>query len=673
MLCYKISAYPVRVVAMLCCLFQVGKASDISEKRAEIASHTAEDHEKVLLLHSLAYEYLCEDEDSSSYLIDYAHQLADKLSYVQGIALSLQLKGILMNMQGKYYKAIRYYKQSIPYYRNLEDTALIASLYKNMGDSYRSLYYHDSAITCYYQSLKIRKLQEDKKKIAMLQNSIGILYKNMRDFDRALSHYRKSLAIYQQLEDSEKIGRVLYNMAVVKRENHQLDSALQDYQESLIYRQDSTSIMFSYNGLGLTYMLMGQYDKSLDYFDKNIAYYRRNSYDKLLAYTYNNVGDVYYRMGDYDNALKLRRQALQYSQSIIDLNLNKFIYIGMVDAFKGLRIFDSALYYTDRYNTIEANLYTIRRDSIVASLREAYQADILRERVAYLGEKDKRKQQWIWGISVISILSLILLSSWLINYRRKQRDQLQLLDQQKEIMAQRDEINKQVLIDMVKEQEIELQDGMRIAEQRTRNKIAYELHEGVQNIMAFSIISLEMIGNKLKNYLESQSLWEDYTTSIKMMRETKEDIRKISHNLRSEDIRAAGWLKVIRNFCDILNKSSDINIHFRTPNLEEVSLTPEKEIHITRILQELLHNIIKHSKADEVHLDISQKDEQIYIYLEDNGKGFDTKGTFEGVGIKHLRARAESMNSVFVIDSEEGHGTRVELIVPKDKPKILKM
>jgi len=658
---------------MTCCLFQVVKALDTSEKRAKLESHTAEDREKVYLLQNLAYDYISSDEDSALFLIDYAYELSSKLSYTKGIALSLQLRGILMNTQSKHYKALRYYKQSIPYYRNLKDTTLMAPLYKNMGDSYRSLYYHDSAINCYYQSLTIRKLQGDKEKIAMLQNSIGILYKNMRNFDQALSHYRESLAIYQQLEDHERIGRVLYNMAVVKRENLQLDSALQAYQESLIYREDSASIMLNYNGLGLTHMLMKQYDKSLNYFDKIINYYKRNNDDKLLAYTYINVGDVYYQMGDYDNALNLRRQAIQHSQSIIDPNLNKLIYVGMADAFKGLKKFDSALYYTDMYNTIEANLYTLRRDSIVASVREAYQADILKERVAYLGERDRRRQQWIWGISIISMLSVILLSSWLVNYRRKQRDQLQLLDQQKEIMAQRDEINKQVLIDMIKEQEIELKDGMRIAEQRTRNQIAHELHEGVQNIMAFSIISLEMIGNKLKNYLESQGLWEDYKTSIKMMRDTKEDVRKLSHNLRSEDIRATGWLKVTRNFCDIINRSSDINIHFRTSNLEEISLAPEKEIHITRILQELLHNIIKHSQADEVHLDISQRDGQIHIYLEDNGMGFDTKAPFEGVGIKNIRARAESMNSVLMIDSEEGLGTRVELIVPKDKLKILKM
>jgi signal transduction histidine kinase len=85
-----------------------------------------------------------------------------------------------------------------------------------------------------------------------------------------------------------------------------------------------------------------------------------------------------------------------------------------------------------------------------------------------------------------------------------------------------------------------------------------------------------------------------------------------------------------------------------------------------RVLQEIVNNIIKHSQATEVSIQLIRHDSEINMMVEDNGVGFDAKKIeeFDGIGLKNIQSRIEFLNGKVDFDSQPGRGTIVNIEVP---------
>jgi len=79
--------------------------------------------------------------------------------------------------------------------------------------------------------------------------------------------------------------------------------------------------------------------------------------------------------------------------------------------------------------------------------------------------------------------------------------------------------------------------------------------------------------------------------------------------------------------------------------------------------KECLHNIVKHSAASMVNIDVLYAGRTVVLTITDNGKGFNPKSHTSGLGLKNLKARAEQINGDLDISSEPGKGTRISLSV----------
>ena len=98
--------------------------------------------------------------------------------------------------------------------------------------------------------------------------------------------------------------------------------------------------------------------------------------------------------------------------------------------------------------------------------------------------------------------------------------------------------------------------------------------------------------------------------------------------------------------------------------------SPEIDILLYRCTQEALNNVIKHSEATDVTIDIIQEEREIRMRIKDNGKGFDTKEHFDGningsgIGLLGMKERVSLMNGSLRIHSEENKGFELEILVP---------
>jgi signal transduction histidine kinase len=91
---------------------------------------------------------------------------------------------------------------------------------------------------------------------------------------------------------------------------------------------------------------------------------------------------------------------------------------------------------------------------------------------------------------------------------------------------------------------------------------------------------------------------------------------------------------------------------------------PPQALHLTRIVQEVLTNILKHAAASSVRIAACCSEPYIEVCIADNGPGFDPATVLTGRGLRYVSQRAASLHGSVVIDTRPGAGTSVRLLLP---------
>ena len=110
-------------------------------------------------------------------------------------------------------------------------------------------------------------------------------------------------------------------------------------------------------------------------------------------------------------------------------------------------------------------------------------------------------------------------------------------------------------------------------------------------------------------------------------------------------------------------KKTNIKCEYDLPEINGKFDRQETTI-IFRILQEILTNIARHSRADKVSFSFSKKDDHYLLIASDNGIGFELNGSYNGnsLGLMGMRERAISIGAEIDIDSAPGKGTMITLL-----------
>ncbi|WP_304507847.1 ammonium transporter [Anaerotignum sp.] len=200
-------------------------------------------------------------------------------------------------------------------------------------------------------------------------------------------------------------------------------------------------------------------------------------------------------------------------------------------------------------------------------------------------------------------------------------------------------------------------------QEKEREKIARDLHDGVGQSLVALKINLGLIHNSTKD----EALKEQTSKTIKLADSTIEEIRNVMYNLKPVGLNQDGLAKSIRNLCNKLNEIGSIRFNCKIddhlPRWDETV-----EMNIYRIIQESLTNIIKHSGGTEAYVNmLILNDKIILLRISDNGSGFDISSVSRGIGLNSIRERADMISAALFIESEKGVGTRIIMEVPYEK------
>ncbi len=202
------------------------------------------------------------------------------------------------------------------------------------------------------------------------------------------------------------------------------------------------------------------------------------------------------------------------------------------------------------------------------------------------------------------------------------------------------------------------------AEESERKRIARELHDQVgQNLTALGI-NLNMLRAQLSDVL-TREIDSRLNDSLNLLEETVAKIRDVMTDLRPSVLDDYGLMAAIRWYGEQFSNRTGIGIVVGGREFKP-RLTPEVEIALFRIVQELLTNVAKHAVASRVTLSLVEKGERVSLTITDNGIGFDPiisdrSGREKGWGLLNIRERAESIGGKLTVESKPGQGTHVKI------------
>jgi signal transduction histidine kinase len=203
------------------------------------------------------------------------------------------------------------------------------------------------------------------------------------------------------------------------------------------------------------------------------------------------------------------------------------------------------------------------------------------------------------------------------------------------------------------------------AQEEERRAIARELHDEVGQILTVLKINLVLTQREVRDQVGPRLLAE----SVDLVDRLIGQVRDLWRNLRPSLLDELGLPSALQALVDSAAKRAGLDVEFQTdPRIER--LAPDWEITCYRVVQESLTNVIRHSRARCVRVELAQSEAYFQISVSDDGIGFDVEEVLSGtsagahMGVLGMRERLSLVGGTLSIESRPGHGTQVRVSLP---------
>jgi signal transduction histidine kinase len=195
--------------------------------------------------------------------------------------------------------------------------------------------------------------------------------------------------------------------------------------------------------------------------------------------------------------------------------------------------------------------------------------------------------------------------------------------------------------------------------EKERARIGTDIHDELGpllSVIKFRISSIQT--NNAEDRSEMNIANQQLDDAIRKM-------RTIANNLVPVILQRKGLIIAIEQFLDEVESASKLKIKFMH---DLNSVIPEQmSLNVYRIIQELVHNCIKHAKASSGEIALKEEDGSLLINYNDNGVGFEHEEKLndtDGIGLRSIRNRAELMSGKIKVHSSKDEGTTYKITIP---------
>jgi signal transduction histidine kinase len=578
-----------------------------------------------------------------------------------------ELMGIDIN------KSLQFAQKAIELSEKIKSKEFLAQAHSDIGSVYNRLTVFDKAKYHYLEALKLRKELGHDIKIAGIYSNIATILIRQSEHEEALEYSFQSLKKYEEIGDITQQTKILGNISIIYSELQQLESALKFSRKCLdLSRKNNIKIMEAQSmmQIGAYHFEKIEMDSALYYLTAAKDIFEEIGYIYELGGIYSNIGRLYFNQDKLVEAENFILKGLEYREKVGDslgigmsfINLgeleqrkknvnlsneflnkslkifvdnNGFIHIKRIYALLienaiATKDFSKAVDLYQIYDVYKDSLYDTNISNELTKMQVLYETEkkeaenliLKQDNDIKLLEIERKNRAII--ILFVSIL-IILLAVWLV-------------------------INQ---INLKKKQQ-ELESKLKL--QKEKERISRDLHDNVGGQLSFVLYSTESLDS---NELEKNPhIVEDINASVKSV---ISNLRETIWAINDEEISIQDISDKLKVYAKNILRYTNTKVVFQDDISGNINYNSSKGLNIYRICQEIINNVFKHAKAEELKISFYADNKHQKIIISDNGKGFNKENIEAGNGLNNISQRAKETEINVVCESE--NGTKYTLIV----------
>lgn len=587
--------------------------------------------------------------------------------------------------------ALVLYEEALHLSRELNYTMGVIKYYTNATYVYNVLGRYDTALVLNLQSVEIARAFGNQERLAACLANVGSSYLNLRNYEASIDYTLQALRVYESLKMTLQLSSLASNLSVIYRETSQLDKSLEYGRRGVTYARGSESqyhLIMALNNLALVYTEMSKPDEAIVLLQESLKLSKEteNVWSQITVNL--NMVDAYIKLSQFDNLKPYLDEALHLSEVVDDQESIVIImkgysiynlYTGAIDqaekyGLEALRLATENKYPLHmasvldqlskvslmQHDFVKSNRYAFMSDSIqntifneeivsnIQQLEAQFKSNEQLAQIRQLEEEAGRNRIFILSLvaAFIGVAAIVLLAYRTYSQKKKIHDRDSLLQQSR-------------IEQLEKEKQLLASEAIIRGQEEERTRMAKDLHDGLGGML--SGVKFSLTNMKVNTMLDADATLV-FERALDMLDHSIQELRRVAHNMMPEVLINFGLSEAVRGYCESIQQTKLLTIDFNSIGMTE-RVSKEVEIQSFRIIQELLNNVLRHANAQQVVVQLSKHDDQLFITVEDDGVGFDVGSMRDknSAGLANIRNRLNLLKGTMEIDSTPDKGTSVEI------------
>lgn len=599
---------------------------------------------KVRLLNELAAHYLFTHSASTREPATKALLLARQTKNTKGEMDALLRLGVMCYRLGKPDSSIFWYQTGLKIAEAGKDSTYILKYNGNIALSLSSEGKYREALDIYFRIIEIQK-KINPQSVSKNYLDMASVYYHLNDFEKALKTAQEARDLAEKYDDKRTLSNAYGSMGVFLHQLGRNDEAMKFHRISYQMKKEQQDINGQINSLLNISLLLdekGDYHNSLLILDTIVTLAREAGSTQQLANAMTNRGTLFTNLEQYDNACEAFKEALQLYTEVGSLkDISETTEKLGINAIRRKK-FEEAAMYLKKGMELKDSLYRQNMADEIAEMRTRFDTEqkeqenlrLLKEnelqaQILESEKREKRIQLWLFAAGVVVILLITLLLFF--RYRNKKRSELE---------RQRN-LGLRAVIE---------------AEEKERIRIARDLHDGLGQMLSTARVNMAALEGEVKE--EDEAV---LNSAMSVLDDSIKELRSISHNMMPVALIEFGLPRAVEVLVNRVNEAKAMQVEWKCDGIER--LEQSVEISVYRIIQEVLNNMIKHSQASRIVIDLKKQGSRVLLKIQDNGTGFDTGsiGKSRGIGWNNIYSRLSVVNGKMDVQSDPGSGTVINI------------
>jgi signal transduction histidine kinase len=559
---------------------------------------------------------------------------------------------------GKNDMSAYYTKKSLSIAKIINNKNLIARAYYNLGVQSLNTNNYTAALNWFLLSLKIRE-KTDKKNLHEVYIGLGDVYSNLKKYSKAIEYYSKVITLPKTNYDANVRSYIATGNIYLKQNETAKALAFLTKAEVLVekYHLKRSQVML-YNSLGIYHQIMGNNDLALQYFFELLTIGEQTQKKEVIAITKLSIASIYEKKNNDKIAIQFASSASQLAKEISRFNTYWACEQLLSTLYEKQKLHQLALYHYKKFITtrdsIENKINTekiVKAEMTFEFEKKELIAKAKQDKAKVIALQELNKQKLIRNsFAGFSILIVILSIIIVLNYKKRAKIS-------KALAQKSEELYQQKAVELIKNEQVKSMRNYIKGEENERSRIASELHDGIGGSLSAIKLKLSKIAEEDEN--------EKIEKVIKNVDVLYHDVRSISHNLITPQLKNSIFIEVINNLVNDIKEASSLEITLEYLEEDKINLLSEEiQVTVYRMIQELLKNSIAHSNGTKIEINVTKFEHELNLVIEDNGAGFDTSKKKLGIGLRNLEARTKALGGKLIIDSVIGRGSAFNITIP---------